>query len=400
MLVDSKIKIKPYNDKYIISQDDNSYFVANANSVKVIDSLQRCDNLNSAFGMFCESSITTVTFEQYTEITNNILAKLKNKNNDISNQYLHLRFQILSSESIGKIGQLFVFLFNTKLLWSLFSLGIIINILNLIYTGSNFSLEKDLSVSTYAMLLYPSLLLFSPFLHEIGHISACRKFKANHGGFGFGFYFILPVTYSDVSGIWMISKRDRIIVNLAGIYFEIIYSILLVITAIIAKNSIFSMLAILIFLNDIKQLNPLFRYDGYWILSDLANLPNLRFNSRKILFSFIVQIFKGFKVRLSFRIVLLIVYSLISYIFLFVFVFIILFSYTREVFTFPVTIYNIVNSVVSNNFEYKAINIASLFLVSLFYFMLIQFIWNITKVRHLKRDGMSGNKKVDPRIII
>ncbi len=393
MLVDSKIEIKPYNDKYIISQDDNSYFVANANSVKVIDSLQRCDNLSSAYGMFCESSITTVTFEQYKDITNKILVKLKNKNNDISNQYLHLRFQILSSKTIGKIGQLFVFLFNPNLLWILFSTGIVVDIFNLMYTGSSFSLEKNISISTHAMLLYLSLLLFSPFFHEIGHISACRKFKAGHGGFGFGFYFIFPVTYSDVSAIWMISKKNRMVVNLAGIYFEIMYSVLLVITAIITGNSVFSMLAVLIFLNALRQLNPLFRYDGYWILSDLANLPNLRPNSRKALFSFIVQIFKGPKVRLSLRSLFLIVYGSANYIFLFLFIFVIFFAYTREVFTFPVTIYDIVNNLFSVGFDHKAINMPSLVLVSLFYFMLIQFVWNIFKVRRLKRDGMSGNKK-------
>lgn len=77
-------------------------------------------------------------------------------------------------------------------------------------------------VNIYIILGVLLLLLLSSFVHEIGHASACRHFGVKHGGIGFGLYLTFPVFYTDVSEIWKLKRTERIVVNMAGVYFQLI----------------------------------------------------------------------------------------------------------------------------------------------------------------------------------
>jgi putative peptide zinc metalloprotease protein len=56
------------------------------------------------------------------------------------------------------------------------------------------------------------------------------------GSIGFGFYLLIPVFYADVSNAWSLSPGKRIIINIAGMYFQLLLSCLLVLIYFITAN--------------------------------------------------------------------------------------------------------------------------------------------------------------------
>lgn len=160
-----------------------------------------------------------------------------------------------------------------------------------IYTNYNEYSEVNIS----KIFPYFILLAFtSTILHELGHAAATYFFNAKHGGIGFGFYiYIIPFFFADVTDVWRLSRWKRIVVNSAGVYFEIIFCFILTTIGFFTQNQTYEVLALVIFVKSLYNLLPFLRADGYWILSDLFNKPNLSYHSFNNLKISLTSLFKG-----------------------------------------------------------------------------------------------------------
>lgn len=134
---------------------------------------------------------------------------------------------------------------------------------------------SNLSVMALTML---TLKVF----HEFGHAYACRIFGGAVPEMGVILIAGAPCAYVDASAAWGFSSRSkRIVVSLAGMYVELALAagavFVWTLTApgllnAIAYNTILLASVVTILFN----LNPLLRYDGYYVLCDLLEIPNLR----------------------------------------------------------------------------------------------------------------------------
>lgn len=194
--------------------------------------------------------------------------------------YIWLKFIILKAKSIEWLAGTSAILFKPPVFYPLFSVMLIC-----LSTVLLFFLEVQTIFDRFAslenLLVFYAILLVSVFLHEMGHASACKRFGAKHGDLGFGFYLIFPVFYADVSDSWRLSSKQRIIIDLAGIYMELILYTGIAIIFFITRNAFLIQLIFLRLLGTITNLNPFLRFDGYWALSDSMNVPNLKGNSDK-----------------------------------------------------------------------------------------------------------------------
>jgi len=120
-----------------------------------------------------------------------------------------------------------------------------------------------------------ALFMLSGLVHELGHTSACRYFGCPHGGIGFGLYFVFPAWYADVTRAWQLERRQRAVVDLGGVYFQSIFLIAVDACALASGEPLAYKLAWLITFAMLFTLNPVFKFDGYWLLSDLSGLHNL-----------------------------------------------------------------------------------------------------------------------------
>lgn len=125
-------------------------------------------------------------------------------------------------------------------------------------------------------------MLLVKLIHEFGHGLACRRFGGECHEMGVMLLVFAPCLYCDVSDCWMLpSKWKRAAVGAAGMYFELIVAALATFAWWWTEPGVVNGLALnILFVSSVStllvNLNPLMRYDGYYILSDLLEIPNLR----------------------------------------------------------------------------------------------------------------------------
>ena len=129
-------------------------------------------------------------------------------------------------------------------------------------------------------LFYVAILAATLF-HELGHASACRRFECPHGDIGFALYFIYPAFYTDVTKVWRLPRLKRAVVDIGGVYFQAILFVALTVYVLLTHNLFALRLLWTMNLMMFLTLNPIFKMDGYWLLSDLSGLSNLHQQMRE-----------------------------------------------------------------------------------------------------------------------
>ena len=173
------------------------------------------------------------------------------------------------------------FLFSNKV----FYLFLLITLLLNIYFA--FILNNKL-LNSIETLIWFFCFLFILFLHEIGHSVSAQKFNINSKEIGIGIYLIFPVFYINLGESWKLEKSKRIIINLSGIYFQLIIGVGLTILNYFFENKIIENLFFTNFLVILLNLNPFIKFDGYWILSDIMNVKNLSKKSNNVIQKFFI----------------------------------------------------------------------------------------------------------------
>jgi putative peptide zinc metalloprotease protein len=141
------------------------------------------------------------------------------------------------------------------------------------------------------LLFYVAIIAVTLF-HELGHASACRRFECPHGDIGFALYFIYPAFYTDVTKVWRLTRLKRAVVDVGGIYFQAILFVALTIYVMLTHDLFALRLLWAMNLMMFFTLNPIFKMDGYWLLSDLSGLSNLHRQMRDTLVRVIGKLFR------------------------------------------------------------------------------------------------------------
>ncbi len=166
-----------------------------------------------------------------------------------------------------------------------FSIALIaLGIAGIISVASDWSRFSDRAQSVLASENWLWLILSFIVLkavHELGHGLICKQNGGRVPEFGLYFMLFTPLTYVDATSSWAFpSKVTRILVSSGGMIVELaLASIAAIVWAntetgvlnTFAYNMVISATVVTLLFN----LNPLLRYDGYYILSDLTEVPNL-----------------------------------------------------------------------------------------------------------------------------
>ncbi len=119
-------------------------------------------------------------------------------------------------------------------------------------------------------------------LHELGHASACVRSGVRHGSIGFGLYLFFPTFYTDVSEAWKLSRRQRMVVDVGGIYMSLFAATIATALYLLTGRSVYALLSAIYDLTVWVSLWPFVRMDGYWLMSDLLGVPNLMNANREL----------------------------------------------------------------------------------------------------------------------
>jgi putative peptide zinc metalloprotease protein len=141
-------------------------------------------------------------------------------------------------------------------------------------------------------------------VHEFGHGLSCKAFGGEVHEMGALFLCFSPCLYANVSDAWTLpNKWHRIVISAAGIYVE------LIIAAIATfvwwntpshpwvNNMALNLMIVCSVSTVVFNANPLMRYDGYYVLADWLEIPNLRDRSNRYLKNVVLEHCLGVEVQ-------------------------------------------------------------------------------------------------------
>src|SRR5579883_210692 len=173
-------------------------------------------------------------------------------------------------------------------------------------------------------------------IHEFGHGLSCKVFGGEVHEMGALLLCLSPALYCNVSDAWTLpNKWHRIIISAAGIYVELV--IASIATFVwwnsapypFINNLALSLMVVCSVSTVVFNANPLMRYDGYYVLADWLEIPNLRERSNRFLKNLVLEHCLGVEVTPEpymalWRRILFVSYAIGSYIYRWVVTFAIL----------------------------------------------------------------------------
>ncbi len=133
------------------------------------------------------------------------------------------------------------------------------------------------------------VLAVTKIIHEFGHGLLCHHFGGECHEMGVMLLVLTPCLYCNVSDSWMLpNKWHRAAIGAGGIYFELIMAAIATFVWWFTEPGMVNHLALrVMFICSVSTVifngNPLLRFDGYYILADILEIPNLRQKATKIL---------------------------------------------------------------------------------------------------------------------
>lgn len=159
------------------------------------------------------------------------------------------------------------------------------------------SMKTNLLVIIFLYLYF----IISSIFHEIGHGILCKRFGGNVTEMGFLIIYFRLGLYCNISDAYLFKRKSqRVLVSLAGILVDIFFWSSFMLVGLFLKNRGFDVyyiypLALVALVSIALELNPLIKLDGYYFLSELTGVLNLRDISFKYLKDFIKEKVKGEK---------------------------------------------------------------------------------------------------------
>ena len=225
-----------------------------------------------------------------------------------------------------------------KYLWWIFTTPfLIVSVLFMISAASHVTLHFETFYAklpayqeffTWNSVLYMWLSLgVVKVIHEFGHGLSCKAFKGECHEMGILLMCLSPALYCNVTDAWTLAdKWKRIIISFAGIYVELVIAASATFVwwytpAYPVVNNIALALMVLCSVSTVMfNANPLMRFDGYYILADWLEIPNLREKANRYLNNLFLDKCLGIEVppeayMAPMRKVLFVIYAITSWVY-------------------------------------------------------------------------------------
>jgi putative peptide zinc metalloprotease protein len=166
--------------------------------------------------------------------------------------------------------------------------AIVIVALTLIWAGIEFALNRERAFSQSSEILQLGNLIplyiaifVTHFFHELSHAALTKYYGGHVRTMGIMLLMLTPLPYADLSSVWNFrDKWHRAMVGAAGMYSDLFAcSVATIFWAYSPPGALNEIALNLMFVTAVYtfvfNINPLMRFDGYYILSDLVEIPNL-----------------------------------------------------------------------------------------------------------------------------
>ncbi|MEA3210799.1 MAG: putative peptide zinc metalloprotease protein [Chthoniobacter sp.] len=207
----------------------------------------------------------------------------------LANQVFFFRFSLFDPDRLfGRMAKPFWWIWTPQAMW--ISIGIMLAAV-LVFIKHAEGLDQALANifhwENLALMWVTTIILKS--IHELGHGLTCKHFGGEVHEVGFMSLVFTPYFFVNVTDTWVMpNRKHRMLVSAAGIYVELIFAAFAIfLWAIVQpgwfKDFLFNIILIASISTLLFNANPLMRFDGYYILTDLIEVPNLQGKSRALI---------------------------------------------------------------------------------------------------------------------
>ena len=206
-----------------------------------------------------------------------------------TNKVFFFRFSLWDPDVVfGKMAKPFWWIWTKASMWisiALIALAVIVFIRHA--EGLDEALANIFHWENLALMWVTTILVKS--VHELGHGLTCKHFGGEVHEVGFMSMVFTPYFFVNVTDSWVMpNRKHRMLVSAAGIYVELIFAAFAVfLWAVIQpgwfKDFLFNIIIICSVSTLLFNANPLMRFDGYYILTDLIEVPNLQGKARALI---------------------------------------------------------------------------------------------------------------------
>jgi len=229
--------------------------------------------------------------EQNTALLEKIREERKKKLLQGQGSILFLRFQLVDpNDFLNKVIDKLRFFWHPTVIKIQLAL-LVLAVLVVLFQGDRFLLDfnRVYLQSQQGMWGYLSIWLIAVgaiAIHECGHGLTCKHFGGDVHEMGFLLLAFQPCLYCNVNDAWLFEdKWQKIYVALAGVWVELLLAGISAFVWLLVDvgNPIGFIAYVLMTIGTatslLVNLNPLLKFDGYYILTDVLEIPNLRQNS-------------------------------------------------------------------------------------------------------------------------
>ena len=208
---------------------------------------------------------------------------------NLANQVFFIRFSLFDPDRLfARMARPIAWIWTRTALWIsciIIALGVVVFLRNYSHVGA--ALGNLFSFHNVLLMWFSTFVIKS--IHELGHGLTCKHFGGEVHEVGVMSLVFTPYFFVNVSDCWVMPNRlHRMLVSAAGIYVELIFAAFATFAwAVVQPGSLKDFLFNIIFIASVSTVmfnaNPLMRFDGYYIMTDLIEVPNLQAKSRALI---------------------------------------------------------------------------------------------------------------------
>ncbi|MGC1329120.1 HlyD family efflux transporter periplasmic adaptor subunit, partial [Pseudomonas sp.] len=195
--------------------------------------------------------------------------------------YLFFRIPLLRPQRLLRhLAHALGWLFHPLTAWLVVGLSLL-GVILVLQQWDTFSSAVVESFSTEGLFSFALALITAKTLHELGHALVATRLGLRVGHMGIAFVVLWPMLYTDTGESWKLrSARQRLAIASAGIVTELSLAGLSTLGWALCdpgalRNALLYLATTSWLLSLALNASPFMRFDGYFILSDLLDFPNL-----------------------------------------------------------------------------------------------------------------------------
>ncbi len=119
-------------------------------------------------------------------------------------------------------------------------------------------------------------------VHEFSHVYTAKSFGLRVPEMGFAFLIFFPCLYCNTTAAWQLAdRRQRLVIAAAGVLSEASIAVIAIYIWFFTRQGIvnslaFYLMAVSLVSSVLFNGNPLLKFDGYFVLTDILGIPNLQ----------------------------------------------------------------------------------------------------------------------------